>query len=507
MFNKLLHTGELIDELDILLIQHGRSYQEVYLKIISEIEDELDKIEFENLDDTLKIVFLYTNANYEAILKRIADNNFEKLKSVSKFLGKFDKYEYFLYNNYVQRIDAYRKAIKLSKQVEKLNPYYLSQIYVNLANVYIEMGRVVESIDELKKVEELVDFFPMAKANLGIKHLSLAQSITDRSVMRFLIEQGIKEIQQSCIDFSIHGIPEDIGDTIFKWKENMEQILKERLSDVEPWNPVEREDSKYKEWAAEKNLSLSYANIIYKVGSIDDIQMINLGISYFGKDKEMTYYAWFNTLKQEYNMARYFVYKVENDENLDIHESQKNNLLINTLDYPALGYRTELLKMALKTGFSVLDKIGLFCCKFHNQLLPTHRIDFHKWYKEIEFDIALNSPFNSLYWLSKDLDLKVGEFRGIRLLRNAIEHRFIRVLDYYHKPILEELSDPNKYEYKISFSELLSFTYKTLKLVRTAIFYMTMGFNIEFNRFYYGESEDKLFIPLMLDVYEDEWKN
>ena len=190
-----------------------------------------------------------------------------------------------------------------------------------------------------------------------------------------------------------------------------------------------------------------------------------------------------------------------------VHESQRNNILINTLDYPALGYRTELLKVSLKTAFSVLDKIGLFCCNFHKQKIPTHRIDFHKWYKEIELEVALGSPFNALYWLSKDLDHKAGNMKVIRKLRNCIEHRFIRILDLYDVPLDEELADDNKYEYIVSYSCLLDVAYETLRLVRNAIFYMANGFNIEYNRVYYGDKNGKLFIPLHLDIYDDEWKN
>ncbi|GIO22846.1 hypothetical protein J11TS1_14270 [Oceanobacillus sp. J11TS1] len=154
-----------------------------------------------------------------------------------------------------------------------------------------------------------------------------------------------------------------------------------------------------------------------------------------------------------------------------------------------------------------MDKIGLFCCKFHQQEIPTYKIDFQRWYKEIELDVALGSPFNALYWLSRDLDGKTGDFKNIRLLRNCMEHRYIRVLDYYDKSLDEELADTNKYEYKISYSNLKKITYDTIRLVRNAIIYMASGFNVEYNRVYYGEKSEGVFLPLYLSIYEDEWKN
>lgn len=370
------------------------------------------------------------------------------------------------------------------------------------------MRRVVEAIEELRNVENLVGDFPMARGNLAIKHFSLAQRVTDRKIMRFLIEKGLSELRIICDKATPDMVPLDVLDLFYEWERYMENTLDTNLANIEPWSEEQDVVDEYKVWSAQNHLSLNYVNIIYAEGNIDNVQMINMGIGYFGVENDMEYYSWFNTIKQEYNMARYFLYQIENSKSTSlVHESQRHNILVNTLDYPSIGFKTELLKIALKTAFSVLDKIGLFCCKFHNLSLPVHRIDFHKWYKEIEFEVALNSPFNALYWLSKDLDLKNGELKEIRLLRNSIEHRFIRVLDYYNLSLIDELTKMDKYEYKISYSDLKLATYKTLRLVRTAIFYMASGFNIEFNRFYYGDREEKIFMSLLLGTYDDGWKN
>lgn len=70
-----------------------------------------------------------------------------------------------------------------------------------------------------------------------------------------------------------------------------------------------------------------------------------MGLGYFAHDHTLSYYFWYNTLKQEYNQARYFLYLTESyAQDYEVHESQENILLINTLDYPAIGYQTELLK-------------------------------------------------------------------------------------------------------------------------------------------------------------------
>lgn len=505
---ELQDIGQLVDRLDEHLYEKKARIDEEGLRYISTIEKKFGAIDIEQLENELKILYLYTEANYKAILQRMTNINFEEIHNSSTLVKQYKDYDDFVFNNYALRIAAYREAIGLSHLSDKLNHFFVSQIYVNLANVFVEMGRIVESVEELKKVEHLVDYFPMARGNLAIKHMSLAQRITDRTVTRFLIEKGLVELEDVCVKATPDVIPLDILETFHKWERYMENVIETNLSDVEPWSEKQDVDDVYKIWSAERNLALNYVNIIYKQGNIDNIQMVNMGLGYFKKENNMGYYSWFNTIKQEYNIARYFLYQIDSmREDSLIHESQRYNTLINTLDYPAVGYRTELLKTSLKTAFSVLDKIGLFCCKFHNQNTQANKVDFHKWYKEIELDIALRSPFNALYWLSKDLDFKNGDMRVIRLLRNCIEHRYIRVLESYDIPLTEELEDNSKYEYTVSYSDLEMTAYETLRLVRRAIFYMANGFNVEYTRVYYGDKKDGVFIPLLLDTYEDEWKN
>ncbi|PEP14043.1 LA2681 family HEPN domain-containing protein [Bacillus wiedmannii] len=500
--------GLLVDKLDEHFLSNRTSIDKDALNYISTIEEKFRAINIEQLENDLKVVYLYTKANYKAILKIMADTNFEVIHDGSMLVKQYNDYDDFVFKNYALRIKAYREAIRLSKLSKKLDNLFVSQIYVNLSNVYVEMGRIVESIEELKKVEHLVEHFPMARGNLAIKHMELTNKITDRTVMKFLIEQGLAELEDVCVSATPDDIPFDILQLFHRWERYMEDSVDNYLSNDEPWSEKNDVDDSYKVWSAERNLALNYVNIIYKKGNVDDVHMINMGVAYFNNKNNMEYYSWFNTIKQEYNISRYFLYQIDSmREDMTIHESQRFNTIINTLDYPAIGYRTELLKISLKTAFSVLDKIGLFCCKFHKQNIRVQQIDFHKWYKEIELEVALRSPFNALYWLSKDLDFKSGDMREIRLLRNCIEHRYIRVLESHDTLISEELADNSKYEYTVSYSDLESATYETLRLVRRAIFYMANGFNVEYNRVYSGESQDELFIPLLLDTYDDEWKN
>lgn len=506
-FSFIQSIGLKIDELDIQSGDKEKSFNEINLELVDEIEDMFEKVVIEKLTDDNKIIYYYTHANYMAVVKRLVLMNFKVMKSKSCHVKDFKDIDSFKYNNYFERIREYRISMKLVNSGTDMMMMYTSQIYVNYANILLEMGRVAESIQVLTDYNKIIEGFPMARGNLAIKHMSLATRTADESVMRFLLDKGLSEMIDVCDNADERFIPLDVLEQFYDWELHFEQSIHSNLSNVEPWNENKDVDDEYKIWCAKNRLSLNYINLIYPIGNVDDIHMPNMGLGYFGKENNMEYYAWFNTIKQEYNMARYFLYKIKDMEYFgNNHMSQNHNTIINTMDYPALGYVTEMFKSSLKTSYSVLDKIGMFCCHFHQVKMKVQSIDFHRWYQQIDREVALKSPFNALYWLSQDLDRKNGEKKDIRLLRNVIEHRYIRVLEHYDKSLVEELEE-QKYEYFIDFWTLEEKAYETLRLVRNAIFYMSSGFNIQYNRFFYNPDREYPFIPLRLSTYEDGWKN
>lgn len=509
----IFEVGSLIDDFEIYL-RKLKAYEELDTSRIMRIEAELDKFDVESSDKDAVALFYYTLANYQVFLRRIAENDFQLLKGISKYVSRYDNEDDFYRDNYVLRAGAYRQAIKEVPEDTKLNKAGISQFYVNFSNLLHEMGRIVESIELLNDGDKVVDGFPMAMGNLGIKHQALANCMTNEShnlsKAKFLFSKGVELLTHTLDNAKVETIPLETFDDFADWEARLEQTLFGFFRDIEEWNISEDVKEEYKQWAAKNNLSLNFINVAYSYGNIDDIHIPNMGLGYFRNDNNMEYYSWFNTIKQEYNMARYFLYQVTTDDRAignDVHESQRYNKLINTLDYPTIGYRAELLKTSLREAFGVLDKIGMMCCKFHKIDKPVKSIDFHRWYKEIEFGIALKSPFKPLYWLSKDLDMNTGEMKIYRQLRNYLEHRYIRILESYNVSMAEEFEDDNMFEYKVSYSDLYDMVVKTLKLVRSAIFYLVIGFNKEYTTTINMLEDDQIFIPLTVDTYDDEWKD
>lgn len=63
-------------------------------------------------------------------------------------------------------------------------------------------------------------------------------------------------------------------------------------------------------------------------------------------------------------------------------------------------------------------------------------------------------------------------------------------------------------EYTVTFSELKGQVFETLKLIRSLMFYIVFAFNESYlETVLDSRRNNKVFIPLTISYYDDEWKN
>lgn len=512
--NEIYEIGKKVDLLQ--QINYKTKDVQKILELVARISTYFKDNDGNNMEMDYNIVYFYTKANYLTVLIEIVKKQKIKLYENQHFwlYGSEDE---MLYDFTVLRLIYLRRALQLYNLCEKsdITEAWMLQVYVNLANLYMETGRVVESIEVL---EPCKFSFGMALGNYAAKIYQLSTCTLDEHEQKelLLFAKYYYHVLSENSENSL--VPQDILESFKKAENHVDIVLKEFFEDVPVYEDFEikelsefdiRENA-YRTWCRENQLALSVINICRKKSLVDSIHIPNLGIGYFAKDNTLTYYSWFNTLKQEFNVARYNLYLAEiNTNRVNTHESQENILLVNTLDYPAMGYCTEMMKNALKTAYSVLDKIGIFCHSFvKGKTGNIRRVDFYSWYSGIENEIALHSGFSALHWMARDLNHKDGSYKTCRLLRNVIEHRYLRVLDNYNVSLEEELKDENKMEYKISYSDLREQVVFVLKFIRAALFYLVFAFNFCYmNVIEACRNNKKVFLPLSLDYYDDEWKN
>ncbi|WP_270341315.1 LA2681 family HEPN domain-containing protein, partial [Enterococcus lactis] len=117
--------------------------------------------------------------------------------------------------------------------------------------------------------------------------------------------------------------------------------------------------------------------------------------------------------------------------------------------------------------------------------------------KEIQKIQRENYALNGLWWIYKDLRNKTvyGDkhidpvLKKISGVRNAMEHRYLKILDYYELNLNKESSRLDEFAYNISFNDFEELTIELLKLAREAIIQLIMIIKIEeskkvFQRFY-----------------------
>lgn len=488
----------------------------ILLQKVNEIESEFLAIDLSNQSADFQTIYYYTKANYLTVLLEIASRHYCKIQDRPPF-SIFPSFDEMRMDYTVRRLSYFRKAIELNNTStdSKISKTWMLQVHTNLANLYHETGRIVESITVLEPIKLSLD---MALGNYAAKLYALSAHSLDESEQKETLIESVLHYQFLIERYQPSStMPEDIYLSFCQAKEYVQQLLKHKYEQTKvyadfPDSEIEElglPQQKYRIWCREKQLALSFRNIYQKESNVDDLHIPNMGIGYFSKDNTLSYYSWFNTLKQEFNMARYFLYLAEEGfDGIDPHESQRDILLINTLDYPAIGYRSELLKTSLKTAYGILDKVGMLCSDFvRGKNQKTSGIRFDSWYKGIEQEISLHSYFSPLYWVAKDLAYKDGSFKTFRRLRNTIEHRYLRILDHCNTPLDEELADEDKMEYRVGYSDLCLQAFQVLQLVRAVLFYTVFAFNSCYKNAISEKNTSKIFIPLTLDVYDDEWKN
>lgn len=514
-FTDITVIGQHVDDLQDL--NNDQQDYTVLLAKVNEIESAFLAIDLTSQSTDFQTIYYYTKANYLTVLLEIASRHYCHIQGHPPF-SSFTSFDDMRMDYTVQRLSHFRKAIALSSTStdSKISKTWMLQVHTNLANLYHETGRIVESITVLEPIKLTLD---MALGNYAAKLYALSAHSLDGSAQKETLIESVLHYQFLIEKYHPSStMPEDIYLSFCQAKEYVQQLLKQKYEQTKVYTDFpdsELEElglsrQNYRTWCREKQLALSFRNIYQKKSNVDDLHIPNMGIGYFSEDNRLSYYSWFNTLKQEFNMARYFLYLVdEGFDGINPHESQTDILLINTLDYPAIGYRSELIKTSLKTAYGILDKVGMLCSDFvRGKNQKPSGIRFDSWYKGIEQNISLHSYFSPLYWVAKDLAYKDGSFKTFRRLRNAIEHRYLRILDHCNTSLDEELADDDKMEYRISYSDLYLQAFQVLQLVRAVLFYTVFAFNSCYqNAMAECENNNKIFIPLALDVYDDEWKN
>jgi hypothetical protein len=402
------------------------------------------------------------------------------------------------------------------------------EVWTNYGNLMSLVGRVAEGIEYRDKALNIDPSFSMALGTRGQGLLVYSRYLSDGGHRGVFIKQAYSLLKKA-LEGDLHIDARKAFESDVKRIENAFQ--REFLTSYVDMSSFSLGDSKseieYRQWCLNNRLFLNPLNDLgpYSIGARDIISMPSIVVDI----NEGPYYiGFFNQMKQEFVSARYLFFDGINSS--ELHFSDKDVLLYNTLDYPSYGLAVEKVRIAYRMVYSLFDKLAFFLRKYLDLDISERNISFRKiWYVKTgrrdllreDFYHKENLPLRGLFWLSKDFyedyekkdafrDSIEPEAKDLREIRNHLEHKYLKL----HLP---EWSRPDEGEFcSIGLIDSLAHslyrsdfevkTLKLLKLARSALIYLTLAVQCEELKRRAEKCPDSMVVSLPSYVFDDSWK-
>lgn len=402
------------------------------------------------------------------------------------------------------KILAYRRAV-LSDGFESLPLYQRCQILTNLGNAMSNVGRFVEAIDYWDRVVALKEDFGMALAGKGDMLIWYLYSLYDEGHQAVFAHVAHELLRRAL------ALPLE-GDTAARLHPKLD-YLRNRAPEGFFDTPLAldnfdlgetAQEQEYRSWCLERRLFVNPMNdaLPEAIAAADSLNLPRISGSV---DEMGTGRAWmglYNVLKQEFIGARTLLW--EGLTATEPHFADEEVNLMDTLDDSRFGLAREKTKFALRSAYSILDRVGFLVNSYFRLGIAHHRVQFRTlWYLNgqknqglrSEFVDRENWPLRGLFWLSKDLD---GSEQGIQEclepdaqalqdLRNHLEHKYAKVIDdeaFDQLPIA-----PDELCLRITTSDLNAKALRTVRLARAALVYVSLTIHAEERRKSPGEGQ------------------
>lgn len=422
----------------------------------------------------------------------------------------------------------FRKSIKIIEFEEltkpEFAPYVLTRkltLYTNYANVLDLCGRKIMAVECLKKALELHNSFGMGLGNLGRIYQSYAELDFDKGRQEEFHYFACQKLYTACEsnDPNTHSSAKVYFKTLLDRypQEFIDNALEEKMVFYKYSYPDPAEFS-YRSWCLKECLFLNPANdlpVLEFAFAGDTLQLPKMIVKVHDKP---IFHGMFAQLKQEYIYARHLYYETLNSDG-QVHFADKETYITSHTDYTQYCIRVEKLKTAFKTLYGMFDKIAFFIERYFDLGIKESDVNFKSIWQESAghgknqymFKNILkpqkNIALSGLYWISKDFyekfeDLPNPEQKRMRDIRNALEHKYVKVTSSFFSTTEEWEDGLALY---VSENELYDVTLELLKILREAIICLALCVNIEEipKR---EDAKDKFILPMHLMAFEDEWK-
>lgn len=406
-----------------------------------------------------------------------------------------------------------RKSIEMIEKVDEKHPLLLSA-YTNYANGLDTCGRVIEAIRVYKKAINISEKFGMAYGNYGRALKFYANMVNDSGHRNELHFYAYHAIQHS-LEIKDPNMHEEAILYFTKIIDGYEKVLpKEQWMEpiqFEQFDLGEQEEKNYRIWCLKNHLFLNPLNDVMQeeTAFAHDPLTITSFTEYVDSDEDKEninppkWFAMLNQLKQEYICARYLCYKGSQKDKEPHYADKEVKLSLSSYEYVNYSIRLEHLKLSFRSLFSIFDKIAFEINEFWNLGLGERDASAAKVFNSNKYPME-NIALAALYWGNCEFREKFGNAeepseKDLSVLRNAFEHKFVKVHEY---PYEEKLKIKDDSFYHVDENTLEELTIRLLQLTREWIMELVYAIGIEEGK----KKTDGNAIRLNIRDYDDEWK-
>ncbi len=407
----------------------------------------------------------------------------------------------------------FRCAIDSIEKSVLNDPRLFYRILTNYANCLDTAGRVIEALRLYRMILDMNPSFSIARGNYGRSLQFLANMVNDsghHNELHCYAYQAYK-VAVEVDDSEIYEEAKRSfqGSVVYYEKSPIADIIKKPIKNKK-YSLGNKQESKYRRWCLENHLFLNPLNEVQEFESAFAHDPLTITtIVELDPDKRINvdpprWFAMLNQLKEEFVYSRYLCYtSFENSD--EIHLADKNvTLSLGGFDYASYSIRIEQIKSAFRLLYSMLDQICFFANDFWDIRLRERDADAKHLVKKENYPYD-NVAMTSLYWvLSEFYDVFGNDEdpaeKNLCTLRNAMEHKFVKVLSFGEDD--KTLSIKNDQFYHIKQDQLKNNTLRYLRLVRESLMYLVYAVGINESR--KGKQEKS--ISLSVQDYPDELK-
>ncbi|MEA9754674.1 LA2681 family HEPN domain-containing protein [Xanthomonas campestris pv. raphani] len=371
-----------------------------------------------------------------------------------------------------------------------------AQIRINLANAFNSAGRIIEAFEEWGAALQDHPGIAMGFGSRGKGLLYYARHLYDQSHALWFLGEARRNLTAAVMIGARRDeatYPEAISHFAGELQQ-LQAFLKdcgypEELdhATVQDFSMGDTEEERsYRRWCLEHRLFLNPMNDAFAtpIAAHDPMGLPDHIASGVG----ITYLAFFNQMKQEYTYARWCLYAGSTAD--EVHYADREVMLTMNSDSARYSIGLEQVKTSFRAAYSVLDKVAYFINHRWELGVPENRVDFatiwtqakapHRGEIWQQLEASQNLWLQALYRLSLDIHGKedqtvaAPDAREIRVLRNHLEHKFVKIVDAksdLHTP--DMLKDHLAYE--LEAQELHLKALRMVKIARSALVYLSLA--------------------------------